>query len=510
MDLSRSMKLFTTLEKSKNFWFLLLTSLGFFFLRLPSLVEPYWYGDEGIYQTMAITMNNGGLLYKDTWDNKPPLLYMLYALFNGDQFSLRFVSLIFGIAAIVIFFFLLKNLFEKHYIRRHEGRTPSIAYGVTILFAFLFGVPLLEGNIANAENFMVALSLLGGYLVLLFTENGKTKLLWYAGTLVSLATLFKIVGIFDFAAFLIFLVLIRYKSYKQLSSEIKEIFPFIIAFLIPFVIVFVYFALTNTLQPFITAAFQDNIGYVGYGNEFIIPQGLLYLKALALFLFVGFLFSKRHVFTQGLLFIYLWFAFSLFNSFFSGRPYTHYLLVLLPSFCLFTALLLDSFLHLGRNAKPIYLQTRFIYTAVFVVIVALTYNKFDVYKKNIAYYQNFIDFMSNKKSIIEYQEFYDAITPSDYAVAQFLRSHTKKNDRVFLWGNSAQVYKMSDTLPPGRYTVAYHITSKKENLQETAKALQEKKPRFIVLMSSQNFPFDLSRYRYAFSIQNRPVYEYNP
>ena len=105
------MKLIAHLEKSKSIWFLLFISFAFFLLRWPSLFEPYWYGDEGIYQAVGLLIRSGAPLYSGAWDNKPPLLYLLYALFNSDQFLIRFVSLIFGIVSIWVFYLLAKRLF---------------------------------------------------------------------------------------------------------------------------------------------------------------------------------------------------------------------------------------------------------------------------------------------------------------------------------------------------------------------------------------------------------------
>ena len=64
---------------SKNkFWVFLF--LIFLFLRLPSLFEPYWYGDEGIYLTLGQGVRKGLVLYQQIHDNKPPTLYYLAAL----------------------------------------------------------------------------------------------------------------------------------------------------------------------------------------------------------------------------------------------------------------------------------------------------------------------------------------------------------------------------------------------------------------------------------------------
>ncbi|HXS15287.1 MAG TPA: hypothetical protein VN711_04105, partial [Candidatus Saccharimonadales bacterium] len=68
------------LQKSSHFWFLLAASLVFFLLRFPSFFEPYWYGDEGIYEVIGYGLTHGRLLYQGIWDNKPPLLYLIYAI----------------------------------------------------------------------------------------------------------------------------------------------------------------------------------------------------------------------------------------------------------------------------------------------------------------------------------------------------------------------------------------------------------------------------------------------
>ena len=122
---------------------LLLSLTIFTILRFPSLFEPYWYGDEGIYQAIGKALRLGIPLYDGVWDNKPPLLYVLYAIADGDQFTVRLLSLIVGIISVALFF-KLSSLLVKN-IR--------VVYVLTILFAVLFASPYLEGNIANAENF---------------------------------------------------------------------------------------------------------------------------------------------------------------------------------------------------------------------------------------------------------------------------------------------------------------------------------------------------------------------
>src|SRR6266576_2759546 len=151
------------LQRKTEVWFLLFASFVFFLLRLPSLFEPYWYGDEGIYEVIGFALRHGRLLYRDIWDNKPPLLYITYALFNGDQASVRLLSLITGVIALVLFFLLARRLLQS----------KKAIYFAIILFVILFGTPFLEGNIANAENFMMPLSLASALLLLKASDVRK-------------------------------------------------------------------------------------------------------------------------------------------------------------------------------------------------------------------------------------------------------------------------------------------------------------------------------------------------
>src|SRR3989344_5462762 len=109
-----AMDFFNRLEKNKSFWILLTLLFIFFFLRFPSLFEPNWYGDEGIYQSIGFALRSGRQFYTGVWDNKPPLLFIIYALANGEQFNARFFSLIAGIGAVFVFYYLSLKLFKNN------------------------------------------------------------------------------------------------------------------------------------------------------------------------------------------------------------------------------------------------------------------------------------------------------------------------------------------------------------------------------------------------------------
>lgn len=122
---------------------LIITLILVIFLRIPSLFYPYSYGDEGIYLTLGQAVRQGLTLYRHIHDNKPPLLYLLAAI-SGSLFWFRAILMVWSLGTIIIFWRLGRCLFGEQLL-------PIISS--TILFALLTTLPLLEGNIANAEIF---------------------------------------------------------------------------------------------------------------------------------------------------------------------------------------------------------------------------------------------------------------------------------------------------------------------------------------------------------------------
>ena len=488
------MKLLRTLEDSKEFLFVILSSFLFFLLRIPSLFEPLWYGDEGIYQVIGNSLNHGKVLYSEIFDNKPPLLYWLYSILQSDQFTVRLASLIFGVFSVMVFFLLSKKLFKSE-------KNNNIPFLATFIFTLLLGLPTLEGNIANAESFMLLPTILAGFLI--FKRMGfRSKLSTFnfqlstfiAGLLLGIAFLFKVVAIFDFAAFFIFYFIINFNSLKK-HIKLPSIF---VGFCFPILAVSLFFVLNNTFIDFVKAVLITNISYVSYGNKIGGTPLLLLVKLALLGGFVLYMFKKRKKLNQTTLFILIWFAFSLFNALFSQRPYTHYLLVLISSFSLMIGLILFD----KKHQKTI--------AIIFIVALLAIIKTFGIpnFSKSISYYQNFISYVKGDKTMIQYQAFFDRNTPFDYEIARFIKPKLSKNDTIFIWGNNAQLYQLVNVIAPTKYIVAYHIKNYKDGIPTIKSSLEKIKPKFVVVMKNQGeIPFPLIDYSKKININESTIYE---
>lgn len=464
--------MFNFLKKNK---FLVLILFLTFLLRLPSLFEPYWYGDEGVYLTLGMSIRRGLLLYKDIFDNKPPLIYLLAAL-AGNLFWLRFILLVSCLGSLILISNLTKLFFPKN----------NLAQRVTILFfAFFSSIPLIEGNIANSEIFQI-LPIMGG-IYLLF-KNKKPSMvdffmapatnLFISGTLFSLATLFKVPAIFDLVAVIIFLIF-NYLSKKIFSFNLPKILSFLIGFSLPILISLIFFFFHHYLKEFIQITFFQNLGYLSSwktgSHQFSLMKSNLFIKSAIILLLLFILFYKQRKSPLKMtLFCQIWFLFSFFAALLSNRPYAHYLIQVLPSFCLLMGILISQrgFVRLS---------------SIFLIMVFLVISfclKFWIYPV-FSYYQNFLDFSLGRKDRASYFSYFDKKTPQIYEISSYLVRYSHPSDKIFIWGDEPYIYALSQRLPATRFTVAYHIIDFKK-FTEVEKDLIQNPPKVIILKSQKN------------------------
>lgn len=481
------------IKPHRDAWIVILFVSVFILLRLPSLVEPYWYGDEGIYQVIGKALNSGRVLYQGIWDNKPPLLYYIYAVFNGDQFLVRSFSLIVGVFSVISFYFLGKVFFKK----------KSSLYIATILYVVLFGSPIVEGNIANAENFMHLPIILSAIFLFKFIKENKLKYIFISGLLLSVAFMTKIVAIFEFSAFFLFLIALnhsdffsgKFKNILKLKNFKVEIL-FILGFIFLPVLFTFYFVSINAFPDFLSGVLSENIDYVGVGNNFIFPMGILVLKIIIALLLVGVILYKRESFSRLNLLLYLWLVFALFSTFFSQRPYLHYILMTALPFFYLVGSIIET-----KNIRIL----KIIISGIILIII---YLNFGIYNKTSGYYQNYIDFVLFNKKIDEYHAFFDVNTPRDYELARFIETFTNNKESVFLWSDSGQIYALSETLPPGKYIVAYHITYYNNAVDYMVEQISKTEPRYIIkTKDSPEFRNFIPSYILKYKVANSDIYE---
>ncbi len=470
MDGKRLKKLFA------QYWWLILGGTVFF-LRLPSLFEPFTYGDEGIYLTLGQAIRRGLVLYRDIHDNKPPLLYLLAAI--AGNFSYYRAALFFWSLATIYLFYQLSCLLFKN----KNAKILS-----TFIFALLTSIHTFEGNVGNAENFMMLPTIAAMLLIYQISNtkyqnnNLKLKNYFIAGILFSLAALFKIPAAFDFPTILFwaFLLFLNQRKKDYLLFTIYYLL-LIIGFLLPILISLIYYASRGALNQYLKAAFFQNIPYLASwaGTQVQTWGGLPYpllIRGTLLMGVVVILFLFRKKLASSVILMVSWFSFSLFAALLSSRPYPHYLLQVIP------ALALSFGLVFSKNKEKI---VPFVLS--FLLVFSFLYFKFWHYP-NISYYRNFYQFAFGFKTKESYFNYFGEQTKSLYHTATFLKLHTSPKEKIFIWGNQPSIYALANRLPTGRYTVAYHIIDF-NGYEETMNALRKNPPPYIIVSAEEKRPF---------------------
>ncbi|OGG07221.1 hypothetical protein A2872_01375 [Candidatus Gottesmanbacteria bacterium RIFCSPHIGHO2_01_FULL_42_12] len=417
-----------------------------FLLRLPSFFEPYWYGDEGIYLAVGQVIQRGAVLYRDIWDNKTPLLYLIYGL--APTLLWAKIS---AAACVLGTVYFVKKITKSNL--------------AALLTGIFLSIPLFEGSIANAELYFTLPIVATVYILL---RNKPNYLL--IGSLFSISFLIKFPAVFDFIGLFLALFIINRKIRPFLVMAIPIILSF--SFFI------FYFLINNAFGDFLTASFFQNASYVavdsGPFSKFSNPlftRGILLLLSSTI---LSVLFWKRRL-SKEFLFFGLWFGFSLYGALLSNRPYLHYLLQIIPP-----AIILVHYLI--KNIKKYYL----VFIPLYLVFRLLQINFSEAFRlPTWHYYENFYGYVSGLKTWKDYANWFDARTVTNYQIASYL-----SGDNLFVWGDNAFIYVLSGIAPTTKFIQAHHLTTiDPSNLDKITDQIRTKKPKFIVVVRPVRFPF---------------------
>jgi hypothetical protein len=497
---------------------LLLLLLLLVVLRLPNFLEPYWYGDEGIYLTLGVALKQGAKLYAEIIDHKTPIIYYLAMVPN--QLWFRFLTTCWMLVTTAAFYHIALRLLKK--------LAPVIV--ATFMFVIFTSVPWLEGNIPNGELFVMGFILMGG-LALLYTEyfdlfmddklfsvkasttthlfqqkissllrNTKDHILYLiAGVLFGLAILTKVPALFDVAAFLsvgwfivtsqILSAPTKTKIWQKELAAVSSCLGFILAGVVGTILFsIVYFVIRGSGQAYLDYGLLYNFRYVqSWSLPFSHPAlklvftlpGKLGIAAILISAFT----VLRQKLTAPAQFAATWLVLALVASLLSNRPYPHYFLQLVPPACLLIGATLNSW------------KTKYsvVVTGLLTALIVGTIYLLDVgFYSTSKYYVNSFKYVTGQLSKAEYYQSFDHLMTDNYHAASLIAQ--SDDSHLFIWGTNPMLYALTQKMPVGRFTVSFHIKDF-DAYQETMDDVYEKQPQFIVVMKNETHQLEgLSEY----------------
>jgi len=502
----------SSVVKGFKVYYLILAIVLFliFLLRFPSLFEPFWYGDEGIFAAVAKNLNIGGTLYQTAWDNKPPMIYLTYALIfktlGVSMFWLRLMTIIVVLITATLIYEIAKEILS--------GKRALVA---TFIFGFLTSMRLIEGNLSLTEIFMI-LPITFAMFLAIYREFDLISL-FFSGVLFAIASMYKQVGALEALALGIFLFL----ASKNFWEFVKKGVVLTVGFAIPFGLTVLYFAPKGLLSDYVFAAYTYYRIYLGESPRYALFINILkflpIISAVCWGIYKRSLRSSPAMQDAGLkkikgeitvfqLFL-LWAAFSFLGSYFSGRTYGHYLVQATPA----VSLLLASI-----SLKPKFTRAQAIFAVFFFIpLVFLTKLLFTNFLSagpinQVSYWQNFTEFLLGKKSLNAYNDYFDSNVNSIMALGDFLNANNVHGEYVYIWGDYPWLYAISDVKNPIRYVTSFHVFGVPNGREEVIAKLEENQPVYIIKPpNSIGYFAELERligerYTYLAQVENSQVF----
>lgn len=451
------------LRIKKEYLILAIVLFVIFLLRFPSIYEPFWYGDEGIFAAVGRNLNLGGTLYATAWDNKPPMIYLTYAAIfkylGVSMFSLRLVTIIVVLTTTAAIYEIAQTILST-----------KRALVAAFIFGFLSSLRIVEGNLALTEIYMI----LPITLAILVSVKRKFDLvsLFLAGILFAIGSLYKQVGAFEAVALGIFLFL----SSRNFSDFVKKGVVLALGFLIPYFLTLAYFAPKHLVGDFIFAAYTYYRIYLNESPKYALLVNVSKFMPVIVAVIYGFWKKRKDEFGIFHL-ILLWMAFSVLGSYFSGRTYGHYLVETIPA----TSLLIAS-ISFKVDFKKMQIMFALFFFIPIIFLTRLLFADFltggpiNQYK----YWQNFLRFSTGAIDVWQYNDFFDRNANSIMLLRDFFASQNARGSSVYIWGDWPWLLAIGDFRNPSRYVTSFHVFGVPNGKSEVAGAIETNLPKYII------------------------------
>lgn len=484
-----------------------------FWLRVPYLRVPVLLVDEALYGEIANVILDGGVPYKDAWEQKPPAIYYFYALIFAI-FGRNNLIAVHWVAAMTICGTCLGLLFIGK-------RLGDIWLG--LLSACGYAILASAGNAshfqaANTEIFAVACAVWGIGICLMDTRRFAKYCI--SGILIAVATFFKQ------PAGLCFIVTGAYLFLKDGSlsvtkDKLREIALIIAGMLATVLFVIGYFWYRDALYDFWIIGYWHNVLYME-GNDirhgihvalkniplFTTANKIFYIPATLLCFINFYRVIQRYIRSHQILLkevvLITWLVVGWVSTGLGWRFEGHYFYFVLPAVAVLSADFFVQAIKLALRWKR--------YGVIAAIFIGLIYLYGAGY--SIIYYSGFPPGRERMFRVLMDPKNRSGLVIK--TVAQYVERHTDKKDTIFVWGFCPEIYTLSNRRCASRFIFCNFLIGQMtgdkyyygdiERLDRTfpgsweklMEDLYKKFPKYIIDISPTNYfkygPYPVSRF----------------
>lgn len=392
--------------------------------------------DHWLFYYVGKIWIEGGDLYIDAWDHKPPLIYLfngiLHLAFDNNIFLHRIFFTLLGFINILLFYKVLRFFIEKYETLK---RRIAVLFGM-VFFVFWTNLAHFTAGGNNTENFALTFLLAGilSYLGFVQSKNKNMLLLIITGIFLSFLPFLK-PNLLLVIAIVPIDLLIRNWSKEKFSSILK-IIVFGIPFLIHAGIWFYYFNSQGTVSEFLDASLFFNgrylrsgwLGQVSGQIKFLIISSPLFFS-IAYFVLNRLFKIKKEWKDPDKMFVLIWSLIGILFFAMLGTFYPYYYLPIIPAFAILVATTIPV---IKKNTVFIL----FMIAALMGVGFSLAFSMLQA-----------LNSYKGENALIneEYKE-----------IAQYIKEKTISSEKIIAYDYGSTFYALSERDSASRYVSASH------------------------------------------------------
>ncbi len=417
-----------TSERGLAYHFFLFLIVAILLKLVYLFASPIWRVDIFFYIQGAKTMLDGGVLFKNFVEIKPPGIFFIY----------YWLSLVFGYSNILVSIKLLALLSQSLtalFVSTTASRIYTKKTGFAVGMAFLLSSSICY-SFWPPNIMLIALTplLVSIWLCFLYIQKPMIAYLFFTGLCMGISSVIS-TNLILFTLIVPILCLMSYKSLKKFLAGCLIAFA---GFIVVWLLLAVHFYLNNALTDWLWWNFKWASIYGGtrpiYLRIFNFFWGMIrswqILPLYVLSFYSLYIITKKRLYQnhQDYLVLGILFVISLLSRLAFGKSEPRYYLYMVPFMVLLLPLAIKGF------KKILVKKTTFIFLAY--IIIALSYTSFEGISKPY-------------RRIVTRKVLHEAI-----------KEFSEPTDRIFVWSEGYEIYLMSERSMAGSFfSPAQHLAN---------------------------------------------------
>lgn len=415
--------------------------------------------DSSVFLTIGTQMRAGLTPYRDTFDHKGPLLFVINYL--GVAINQTSGIIIFECLAIFATFIILYKI-SRLKCRR---RLLSVVLSLVAMSLYITINQTDRGNLT--EEYAMPFIATAIYIFVDYFLNHQTTpfKVFLAGLSFACVAMLRINMVAVWAVFCLAILFqqIKHKTYGDLLKFIAEFLLGVLTVTLP---IMIWLTANGAISDFINIYFIFNSTYTASkgGISSMASSALYFISlptvALSLITCLALLAKQK----DKLICLYLLATLaSIATAAMSGRIYPHYGMILTP-------LIVFPLAYFGESLRSID-KKDYVATAFFVIII------FELYVP-------WVDMLKNTIESFDHRQIGEPVAESLTKPCEIIESSTSPTDKISVYGNRNSIYLRCNRLPATKYSYQSPIGDVNPAiLEEYFRELTDELPKIIVVQA---------------------------